>query len=155
MQSPATTAGKVLCILYSSGGLGDVGRHATRAALELGPEKISKIKVLSSQPKEFLLKQSNWNCGCNVDHAAEFTTEELERMDVQQVDFENVKDLHDQLEGVDAVVSCLGNRQFFVGDRVAGVGTKLVVEAMNFHKINRGVFMSSIGICDDWPPVEW
>jgi len=76
-------------------------------------------------------------------------------MEVVQVDFENVKDLHDQLEGVDAVVSCLGNRQFFIGDRVAGVGTKLIVEAMNFHKINRGVFMSSIGICDDWPPVEW
>lgn len=154
MISPGST-GKVLCILYSSGGLGDVGRHATRAALDLGPEQVSKIKVLSTQPPEFLLKQARWNCGCNVDHAAEFTPEELQRMDILQVNFDEIADLNAYLVDVDAVVSCLGNRQFFLGDRVASVGTRKLVDAMNFHEIKRGVFMSSMGIGDDWPPAEW
>jgi hypothetical protein len=42
-----------------------------------------------------------------------------------------------------------------LNDRVGGEGSRVVVKAMNEHKIERAVIMSSVGIQDDWPPLEF
>mmetsp|Transcript_12520 Transcript_12520/g.35813 ORF Transcript_12520/g.35813 Transcript_12520/m.35813 type:complete len:220 (+) Transcript_12520:82-741(+) len=59
------------------------------------------------------------------------------------------------LRGVDAVISGLGNRQMFIGDRVARKGTKNIVMAMRDAAVQRIVAMSSMGVNDDKPCMEW
>jgi len=143
--------GKVLAVFFSRGGLGDVGRHAVRAALDLGPE-VSKVVVISPEPST--LEEERWACGCSEKHS--FTEEERERMEVIKSDVEK-DDLMQKLQGVDAIVSCLGNRQFFLGrkSRVGKRGTRNIVNACNELNINRVVVMSSMGIEEDWPPAEF
>ena len=59
------------------------------------------------------------------------------------------------LNGVDAVISGLGNRQMFIGDRVARQGTKNIVAAMRDANVQRIVAMCSMGVNDDRPCMEW
>ena len=61
--SSSSSTNPVLCILFSSGGTADVGRHAVQAALEQydGP-----IRVLTKDPQ--VLQESNWNCACPEPH---------------------------------------------------------------------------------------
>lgn len=136
-----------LAVLYSKGGLGDVGRHAILAALER--KDVSYIKVLSEHPET--LEEKNWNCGCPQDH--EFTNEERDRIEIIPV--KDWTDITGHFEGVTAVVSCLGNRQPFLGDRSAKEGSKALVEAMNTHNISRVVAINSVGIGDDKPSLEY
>jgi len=141
-----------LVILYSMGGLGDVGRHAVRAALER-PGEIKEIKVLSQHTET--LEDENWNCACPSLSPHIFTNEERERLDIVKIDSWEDDSLLSHFEGADAVITCLGNRQMTLGDRVGGEGSRMVVNAMNHHKISRAVVMSSMGINEDWPPLEF
>jgi hypothetical protein len=135
---------KILCILYSSGGTADVGRHAVQAALNAGLSK--NIRVLSSDPQT-TLSESNWNCACrhNVD---------LSQLDIRKVNVET-EDLIPHLDNVGAVISGLGNRQPFHGDCVAEKGTRNVIKAMKHHNISRLVSITSSGCNEDWPPMEF
>mmetsp|Transcript_11093 Transcript_11093/g.32888 ORF Transcript_11093/g.32888 Transcript_11093/m.32888 type:complete len:250 (-) Transcript_11093:19-768(-) len=143
---------KVLAVFFSRGGLGDVGRHAVQAALDLGPEKVSKIIVISPDPST--LEEDQWACGCVDVHR--FTNEERKRLEVIKKDVTKV-DLTSVLRGADAIVSCLGNRQFFLGSetRVGKKGTESIVKSCQELGIERVVAMSSVGIDDDWPPAEF
>lgn len=141
-------ASKVLAIFFSSGDLGDVGRHAVAAALE---RSVSKIKVIASDANIDSLQKSNWKCGCAKGHT--ITPHDRTRLELIRSDF--TEDMSQYLEGVDAVVSCLGNRQPFHQDRVAHYGTEAICKAMLSQQISRIVMISSVGIGDDWPPLEW
>ncbi|GKY94516.1 hypothetical protein MPSEU_000417500 [Mayamaea pseudoterrestris] len=138
-----------LVILYGFGGLSDVGRHAVVAALERSKDEISKITVLTKHPK--LLDESNWNCACVGGHGA-LTEEQRERVNVVALD--DYSDIATHIQGATAVVSCLGNRQPFFGFRDACEGTTALLEAMRSNKIKRLVCMTSVGIAEDWPPME-
>lgn len=140
-----------LVILYSKGGLGDVGRHAVRAALER-PTEIEHITVLSQHSES--LNDDNWNCGCDSS-LHKFTDDEKQRLSIVHVDSWSDTTLASHFEGAGAVISCLGNRQMTLGDRVGGEGSAVVVKAMNLHKIRRAIVISSIGVGDDWPPLEF
>jgi nucleoside-diphosphate-sugar epimerase len=137
-----------LVVLFSKGGLGDVGRHAVRAALDRSDD-IEHVTVLSQHADS--LQDENWNCGCTSPH--KFTEAEKKRLTIVQVD--SWDGLSSHFEGASAVISCLGNRQMTLGDRVGGEGSRMVVKAMNQHKIQRAVVMSSMGVRDDWPPAEF
>ena len=139
---------KILCILYSSGGTADVGRHAVKAALDA--TSLSMIRVLTKDPKT-LLEDTNWKCGCDPH---EFTEAELKRLDIMAVDVTK-DDLQPHLDNVGGVISALGNRQPFFGDRVAAKGTQNLVKAMEANKIQRLVAVTSVGLSEDWPPVEF
>lgn len=142
--SSLSTTNPVLCILFSSGGTADVGRHAVQAALEQyeGP-----IRVLTSDPQ--VLQESSWNCACPESHRVE-----LERLDIRTVDV--VKDdLKEHFQNVGAVISGLGNRQPFHGDCVAQMGTRNLVQAMLHHGIPRLVMITSAGCNEDFPPMEF
>jgi NAD(P)H-binding len=140
-----------LVILFSKGGLGDVGRHAIRAALDR-PTEIERITVLSQHSES--LTDENWNCGCNPS-LHKFTDEEKQRLSIVHVESWSDKILASHFEGAGAVISCLGNRQMTLGDRVGGVGSDMVARAMNLHKVERAIVISSIGVGDDWPPLEF
>ena len=63
-------------------------------------------------------------------------------------------DLVPSLLDVDAIVSCLGSRQPFHKERIVRRGTERLVEAAIRCKISRFVMISSVGIGDDWPPMQ-
>lgn len=138
---------KVLCIVYSSGGTADVGRHAVRAALDMCK---NKLRILTADPAT--LEERNWNCACDPH---EFTKEERDRMDIRKVDFTK-EDFRGHLEDCGAVIAALGNRQPFFGDRVGTEGTQLLVNAMEDTKtVDRIVSVTSAGLNDDFPPLEF
>jgi uncharacterized protein YbjT (DUF2867 family) len=139
---------KIIVILYGTGGLSDVGRHCVQAALEVqGVE----CRVLTQHPK--MLEESNWECGCLDSH--HFTEEEKKRLDVIPVDSWDAEDLSSHFRGATAVISCLGNRQPFIGDWVAHEGNQAVIKGMTKNDVKRVVVLSSTGVEEDWPAIEW
>jgi len=140
--------GKVIVILFSTGDLGDVGRHAVAVALEMAPSVVRTVRVISSNPTT--LEHGNWNCGCSRHH---ITTTDRKRLEMNQADC-STDDLAPFLEGVDAVISCLGNRLPFHPDIVAKLGTEQLILAMHQWGCKRLVLLSSVGIGNDWPPME-
>jgi len=153
-------ATKTLAILFSRGAFGDCAKHAVLTAME--DDRVGKIKIYSSSIAE--LNDPNWKCGCGIDHGAQLkdspNAHKLERIHVKDLTCspEQLSSEVD-LRGVDAVISGIGNRQMFLGDRVAKAGTKNITILMKANDIDRLVMMSSMGVdsdvSNDWPCMEW
>ena len=141
---------KTLVILFGKGGLSDVGRHAVLAALE---QPNVEFKVLTQHPE--LLEESNWNCGCPGGHADAFSEEDRKRFSVIPVKSWSDTTLSEHFQGATGVVSCLGNRQPFIGGWVAQEGNQAVIQGMKEHNVERAVALSSCGVEEDWPPLEF
>jgi hypothetical protein len=138
-----------LLIIYSSGDLGDVGRHAIAAALEFPPTIVRQVRALSTNIKA--LEKRQWKCGCEEQHSVT----ESDRLQLIQADCTTVN-LDQYMEGVSAVISCLGNRRPFHDDCVAKLGTQGIMQAILRQRVTpRFVMLSSVGIAEDWPPMEW
>jgi hypothetical protein len=148
-----------LAIFISAGGVPDCARHAVLVALK--DSRISKVKVFGSAANLEGLKRSKWNCSCTDDHGATIATlEALAKMESIVIDVDDKKDstaesLEKELQDIDAVISGLGNRQPFLGDRVGKHGTRNVVTAMEKNSISRLVMTSSMGLNEDYPCMEW
>jgi NAD(P)H-binding len=140
-----------LVVLYGVGGLSDVGRHAIPAALERND--VEHITILTRYPK--LIEESRWNCGCPEPHA--FSDADKARMTVVPVQaWSNPADLVSHFAGATAVISCLGNRQPLFGHCESADGNAAVIHAMeNIKDLKRVVVCSSVGIEEDWPPLEF
>lgn len=143
-----------LGIIYSTGDIGDVGRHAVEAALEMPSSVIKQIKVFSINCSHSLLEDTDWKCGCRFSHDLYDRIDCLNRIQVINVDCSR-DDFSHHFTDVDAVISCLGNRNPFHPDSVAKLGTQRIVKAMLDNRIHRIVMLSSVGISNDWPPMEW
>lgn len=138
-----------LLIIYSSGDLGDVGRHAVAAALEFPPTVVRQVRALSTNIEA--LAKISWKCGCLEQHSVI----ESDRLQLIQADCKTTN-LDQFMEGVSAVISCLGNRRPFHDDCVAKLGTQGIVQAVLRQEVTpRFVMLSSVGIAEDWPPMEW
>lgn len=147
-----------LVILYGVGGLSDVGRHAVQVAVQKKKEtdEVDTITVLTRYPE--LLGETNWNCGCPEPHG--FSDEEKKMFHLVHVKDWSDSSLTSHFVGATSVISCVGNRQ----PTMMGVkpdsweafdGNKLVMKAMKEHSIPRAVVMTSMGVNEDWPPVEY
>jgi hypothetical protein len=158
-MTTSTAAVSRLVILYGIGGLSDVGRHAILAALE--QPNVEKVTVITEYPE--LLDESNWECNCKPAHTNPATTHKEK---VQVVSIDSWKNDQPNLEqhflGAHAVISCLGHRQpgvkhpeLIKKGLVAASGNKQVIQAMQKAKVERAVVMSSVGIQEDWPPMEF
>jgi NAD(P)H-binding len=141
-------------IIYSSGDLGDVGRHAVEVALEMPPYVVASIKVFSVDSSYSLLVDSDWKCGCKNVHSFDSRPECLRRLQIVNVDCSK-ESLAQHFSDVDAIISCLGNRKPFHPDCIAKKGTERIVRAMLQQNVKRIVMLSSVGISNDWPPMEW
>ena len=141
--------GRVVGIFFSSGDLGDVGRHAVAAALEMPQSAISMIRVFSRDIAS--LDQTNWKCGCGKHSISQ--QDRNNRIQFLQMDCTQ-DDLVPALINVDAIVSCLGSRQPFHNERIVQEGTERLVQAAIRCNISRFVMISSVGIGDDWPPMH-
>lgn len=145
---------KCIGIIYSSGDLGDVGRHAVEAALQMPSDVIHQIKVFSINCRHSLLQETDWKCGCPFPHGLHYNIDCLDRIQLINIDCTK-DDLSQHLQDVDAVISCLGNRNPFLSDCIAKRGTQRIIQAMRENRIHRIVMLSSVGISNDWPPMEW
>lgn len=148
-----------IAIFFSSGAFGDCARHAILHALD--DPRVAKILVYSSERNLPSLDEPNWKCGCRKDHGKDFKKSPNFDQKVQliTVDVTDAEEMANggkvDLSGVDAVISGLGNRQMFIGDRVARKGTKNIVVAMRDASVQRIVAMSSMGVNEDKPCMEW
>jgi hypothetical protein len=148
-KSGTETEPITLLIIYSSGDLGDVGRHAVAAALEFPPTVVRQVRALSTNIEA--LAKRDWKCGCQEQHSVT----ESDRLQLIQDDC-TTSNLDQYMEGVSAVISCLGNRRPFHDDCVATLGTQGIVQAVLRQEVApRFVVLSSVGIAEDWPPMEW
>jgi hypothetical protein len=146
---------KSLVILYGQGGLSDVGRHAVQVALD---ETDCSVTILTPYPE--LLDEKNWNCGCVDGHNITAHSRWQECAKLIAVTNWNDPDLTKHYQSCDAVISCLGNRQArclgaVAGSWIAAEGNAFVIRAMKEHDVKRVVICSSMGIEEDWPPVEF
>jgi len=148
-----------LVILYGIGGLSDVGRHAVQVAVSMKAQKqIESITVLTPYPK--LLDEPNWNSWCPPEGQKLFSEEEKKLFTLIQVTDWNDKALVSRFENATAIISCLGNRQpTFMGVSSSSwcseQGNRMVIDAMLKYGVKRVVVISSTGIEEDWPPMEF
>lgn len=137
-----------LVILYGIGGLSDIGRHAILAALEEGPN-VESIKVLTRFPD--LLHEKNWNSGCPEPKS--YPTDP--KVEVVKIDSWETDNIDRYLADATAVVSCLGNRQPGFGHWESAEGNKALLKALPQNQKNRVVVITSVGVEEDWPPLEF
>lgn len=133
---------------------------------------VDKITVFTEYPE--LLDETDWECGCPEPH----TNPAKSHPDIVHVvkvdnwkDPSNVDTLASYIEKSDGVISCLGHRQpgrkypkLIERGLVAADGNKQLIEAIrqasndkknSRNKPRRVVVMSSVGIQEDWPPMEF
>jgi hypothetical protein len=147
-----------LVVLYGIGGLSDVGRHAILAALE--QPSVSHVTVITEYPE--LLDEKQWECNCDA-HTNPSKTHSNKVTMIPIDSWENKQEnLAQHFQGAHAVISCLGHRQpgfknpiLRKKGLVAAVGSRQVIAAMQEAKVDRAVVMSSMGIQEDWPPMEF
>lgn len=145
-------ASTCIAIIYGTrGGLGDVGKFAATQAFK-DPTITARIIAMSASSKESKDK------GIGADVKNEQLNEELKndmnRIPITYIDVESDSAqglLEEQFDGVNAVVSCLGNRQPGYA-RWLAPGARKVVAAMKKKSVARLVQLSSFGIGDDYMP---
>lgn len=150
-----STEGMTLLIVYSSGDLGDVGRHCV--ALALKHPRIRHVKVVTDQPPQHLFDERSYNkCRCPP-HTHELLGFK-DRLRVFPSDLSR-DEYSRHVHNVDVVISCLGSRLPFhpnSSSHIAENGTTRIVQALlDLDKTRQRIIMlSSVGIGNDWPPLE-
>ena len=166
LSAAGTARGVSLVVLYGIGGLSDVGRHAILAALE--QPTVQKVTVITEYPE--LLDETNWECGCPGGHTNPSKTKHPNGAEVNVIGIDSWNNdqsikIQEYFNDATAVISCLGHRQpgwkypeLIKKGIVASAGNKQVIKAMentpNGH-LKRAVVMSSVGIQEDWPCMEF
>mmetsp|Transcript_29417 Transcript_29417/g.73867 ORF Transcript_29417/g.73867 Transcript_29417/m.73867 type:complete len:253 (-) Transcript_29417:2302-3060(-) len=142
-----------IALLYGTiGGLGDVGKFAViHAFTQLEPSDI-RVVALSAEATEG--SGLGLEIDVKVDAAAEHESfkHAIENLDVKKVDVESdgaEGEIAAAINGVDAVVACIGNRQPSMA-RWLAVGARKIVAAMKSKSIERLVILSSMGIGEDF-----
>ena len=148
-------ATKTVAVLYATkGGMGDVGKFAmTLARLEASlscnvrPIALSIEDSSEGTDKGLEVDVEDPTLKTNTENLLATMYEDIVKIDVAKDSAE--KEIGDALEGVDAVISCLGNRQPSM-ERWCALGTRKVVSAMKAKNIQRLVSLSSMGIGKDY-----
>jgi putative NADH-flavin reductase len=149
-----TTTTKTVAVLYATkGGMGDVGKFAVTLA-QLEPSLSCNVRPIAMSVED---SSEGTDKGLEVDVEDPALKEKIENLlatmsdTIVKIDIAKdsaEKEIGDALEGVDAVISCLGNRQPSM-ERWCALGTRKVVSAMKTKKIKRLVSLSSMGIGKD------
>jgi|Transcript_6096 putative NADH-flavin reductase len=144
---------KTIAILYATkGGMGDVGKFVMTLAT-LDPSYNVRQVALSIESSS-----EGTDKGLEVDvedlDLKKKTEEVLAKMEDTILKIDIAKDSAQEeiagaIEGADAVISCLGNRQPSM-ERWCSLGTQKVIGAMKAKKVERLVSLSSFGIGTDF-----
>jgi putative NADH-flavin reductase len=106
------------------GGTGGTGKELIQQALEQG----HILTALVRNPEK--INTTHKNLSVVKGNVLEFNK-------VQQV-----------VAGQDAVLSTLGHKRFFIKTNILSEGTKNIIDAMEKHKVNRFICVTSLGIND-------
>jgi len=146
---------KTIAILYATkGGMGDVGKFAMTLA-ESEPSLSCTFRPIALSIEG---SSEGMDLGLEVDvedtDLKEKTEKLLRTIENNIVKIDVMKDsaeteIGNAIEGADAVISCLGNRQPKM-ERWSSLGTKKVIGAMKAKNIKRLVSLSSMGIGKDF-----
>jgi NAD(P)H-binding len=145
-----------LVVLYGVGGLSDVGRHAILAALER--DDVEHVTILTRHP-QLIEPDAQWNSPVQR-HV--FSDADQSRMTIVPVQSWKDDNIVSHFQRATAVITALGNRQPFFGHNDAAEGNDAVLHAILQHQkmatnmeLKRVVICSSVGIEEDWPPLEF
>jgi len=148
------TTTKTVAVLYATkGGMGDVGKFALTLA-RLEPSLICNIRPVALSIEN---SSEGTDKGLEVDVEDPVLKEKTEKLlrtmedNIVKIDVAKdsaEKEIGDAIEGADAVISCLGNRQPSM-ERWCSLGTRKVVSAMKAKNVKRLVSLSSMGIGKD------
>ena len=142
-----------IAVFYSVGAFGDCARHAILHAIE--HPQVGMVKVFSSNLDA--MQEENWKCGCPFHHGVRLKESPgYSKIQTYKVDVTKAEEMAKiDLKDVDVVISGLGNRQPFLGERVAKKGITHVLAEMSKNKIGRLIMMTSMGVNEDKPCLEW
>ena len=149
-----------LVVLYGLGGLSDVGRHAILAALER--DDVEHVTILTRHP-QLIEPDAQWNCACSSPEQPHMVSDaDQSRMTIVPVQSWKDDNIVSHFQRATAVITALGNRQPFFGHNDAAEGNDAVLHAILQHQkmatnmeLKRVVICSSVGIEEDWPPLEF
>jgi len=142
---------KTVAVFYATkGGMGDVGKFAIALAQEREPKLIVRAVALS-------IEESEGNgIGSDVDVTDSETRKKVEKIlnttEIVKIDVADESaemKIREALEDVDAVITCLGNREPSM-ERWCSLGTRKVINAMKAKNVKRLVCLSSMGIGKDY-----
>jgi hypothetical protein len=130
---------QTVAIFYATkGGMGDVGKFAIALAQERVPKFNVRAIALSIEESD----EGN-DIGADVDVTDSETREKMEKLlnaiEILKIDVADESaemKITEALEDVDAVITCLGNRQPSM-ERWCSLGTRKVINAMKAKDVNR------------------
>lgn len=132
--------------------MGDVGKFAATQATK-ATDMTARVVALYSSKRDGTSKEIDVDIKQET-LRAEFKSD-FENISFKHIDVENAAaaqtELENTLEGVTAVVACVGSRQPGVA-RWCATGTSIVTEAMKSKDVSRLVHLSSFGMGDDYIP---
>eukprot|EP00537_Pseudo-nitzschia_pungens_P010745 CAMPEP_0172384454 /NCGR_PEP_ID=MMETSP1061-20121228/2212_1 /TAXON_ID=37318 /ORGANISM="Pseudo-nitzschia pungens, Strain cf. pungens" /LENGTH=302 /DNA_ID=CAMNT_0013113079 /DNA_START=381 /DNA_END=1289 /DNA_ORIENTATION=+ len=171
-----TPAPKTVAVLYATtGGMGDVGKFAvalSKQQRDLGLGEPFEVRAIAvsvggDATRTRTRTGTGTGIGSNGGEPDLGISLDVQDADVRSKTENLLNDMRDEivavdvaaesaeaeigelLEGVDAVVSCLGDRQVELGTRWCALGTRKVIGAMTAKKVPRLVCLSSFGIGKD------
>lgn len=146
---------KTVAILYATkGGMGDVGKFAL-ALSRLEPSLSCNVRPVALSIEG---SSEGTDKGLEVDVEDIKEKEKIEKLlgtmenDIIKIDVSKDSaeaEIGDALDGSDAVISCLGNRQPKM-ERWCSIGTSKAIGAMKAKNVKRLVSLSSMGIGKDF-----
>lgn len=159
IETMNTNAQRTVAVLYATkGGMGDVGKFAIALAQEQ-LEPACNVRAIALSVEGESSSEGTADIGIdNVDVEDPELKAKIETLlasmktDILTIVVSNEsaeEQIGDALEGVDAVITCLGNRQPSM-ERWCSLGTRKVISAMRGNNIRRLVSLSSMGIGDDF-----
>lgn len=144
---------RVAVIYGTKGGLGDVGKFAAAQAFKKAgvDARIVAMSALSIEGDD-----KGFEADVKDISIRQQLQKDLAQIPVRYIDVESKSaqmELERIFDGVDAVVSCLGNRQPGMARWLAS-GARKVTAAMKAKNVSRLVQLSSFGIGDDYMPIS-
>lgn len=150
----ASAIPRCVAVVYGTkGGLGDVGKFvAAQAFKRAGVQaRVIAMSALSTEGDD-----RGFQADVHDDSIRQQLQKDLEQIPIHYIDVESDSaqtELKRLFDGVDAVVSCLGNRQPGMS-RWLATGARKVTAAMSASNVSRLVQLSSFGIGDDFMPIS-
>lgn len=146
-----------MAVLYATqGGMGDVGKFAVALAREQQHGYRCRVRVIAlsvgegdggtTDPGKYSVDVEDEDSRAHMEDFLTGIRDEIVEIDVASESAE--QQISASLGGVDAVISCLGNRQPKM-ERWCALGTTKVLDAMKSTNVDRLVCLSSMGIGTD------
>jgi len=144
---------QTVAVLFGiKGGLSDVGKFAVEHALKMSGVKVRPVALSleNEEGSDYTIDADIADKQALAQLKQAFSGVKYTRLNIG--DDSAQSKLEEVLDGCDAVVSCLGNRQNHA--IWCNLGAQKLVAAMQARKVHRLVQLSSMGIGDDYLPMS-